>query len=96
MSKDGAGDTVLTIELPDPDHENVRHLVSVDTENEESLVDFLYSLLEIYGDEGEDIAAQILGLKAFTWAIFGGLVREGKLVRVGDRYFLPTDAGLPH
>jgi len=69
----------------------------VDTENEESLVDFLYSLLEIYGDKGENIAALILDKKALARAVCGGLVREGKLIKVGgDKYVLPNDAGLLH
>ena len=96
MSKDGAGDTVLTIELPDPNNEKVRHSVSVDTENEESLVDLLDSLLEIYGDAGEDIAVKILGLKAFIRAILAALVKEGEVVRGADgRYRLAKYAGLP-
>jgi hypothetical protein len=69
----------------------------VDPEDEGSLVDFLNSLLEIYGDEGEEIAARILDAKSLARAVCGGLVREGKLIKVGgDKYVLPNDAGLLH
>jgi hypothetical protein len=96
-SRGKAGHTVLRIELPDLYDENVHHVFFVDTENEESLVDFLYSLLEIYGDEGENIAALILDKRALARAVCGGLVREGKLIRVGDgKYALPNDTGLLH
>ncbi len=69
----------------------------VDTENEESLVDFLYSLLEIYGDKGENIAALILGKRAFARAVCGSLVKEGELVKVSDdKYTRPNLTGLLH
>jgi len=96
-SRGKAGRTVLRIELPDLDDENAHHVVFVDTENEESLVDFLYSLLEIYGDEGEEIAARILDAKSLARAVCGALVREGKLVKVSDdKYTRPNVRGLLH
>jgi hypothetical protein len=88
VSEGGTDDRGLQITLPDPDENDVLLVFFVDPEDDDSLVDFLYSLLEIYGDEGEDIAAKVLGPKAFTRAICGGLVREGKLVRVGEHYRL--------
>jgi len=39
---------------------------------------FLHAaLLEIYGEQGEDIAMQILGVEACTRAVLGALVEEG-------------------
>ena len=89
MSQGSESRSGLRIALPDPD-ENVHHLFFVDSENEESLVDFLYSLLEIYGEQGEEIAMEILGVEACTRAVLGALVAEGSVVRVGDdEYSLP-------
>ncbi len=80
----------LRIALPDPD-ENVDHLFFVDPENEESLVDFLYSVLEIYGEQGEDIAMEVLGVETFTRAVLGALIEEGKILRVGDDAYRLAD-----
>ena len=94
MSQGSESRSGLRIALPDPD-ENVHHLFFVDPGNEESLVDFLYSLLEIYGEQGEGIAMQILGVEAFTRAVLGALVEEGALVRVGDAEYSLADYPLP-
>ncbi len=80
----------LRIALPVLD-ENVHRLFFVDPENEESLVDFLYSLLEMYGEQGEDIAMEILGIEAFTRAVLGALVEEGKILRVGNDLYRLAD-----
>jgi hypothetical protein len=96
MSRGGVK-TGVEITLLDPDDNDLLHVFSVDPENEESLVNFLYSLIEIYGDEGEDIAAKILGGKALARAVCGALVQEGKLIRVDDEHYrLANDAGGPH
>jgi len=96
-SRGKAARTVLRIELPDLDDENAHHVFFVDTENEESLVDFWYSLLEIYGDKGENIAALILGKRAFARAVCGSLVKEGELVKVSDdKYTRPNLTGVLH
>ena len=87
-SRSGADDTGLQITLPDPDESDVLLVFFVDPEDEDSLVDFLYSLGEIYGDdEDAEIIAKILGAKASVVAICGALVREGKQVRVGDEHY---------
>ena len=97
-SRSGADDTGLQITLSDPDESDVLLVFFVDTEDEDSLVDFLDSLREIYGDdEAAEIIAKILGVNALARAVCGGLVREGKLIRVGDdKYVLANDTGLLH
>ena len=93
-SRGKAARTVLRIDLDD---ENAHHVFFVDTENEKSLVDFLYSLREMYGDKGENIAALILGKRAFARAVCGSLVKEGELVKVSDdKYTRPNLTGLLH
>jgi len=84
MSKDGKRDTGLQITLPDPDDKNFFFEDPAATEKEESLVHFWYSLVELYGEEGEEIAAQLLGKKALSRAICGILVGKGRLIRLGD------------
>jgi hypothetical protein len=96
-SRGKAGHTMLRIELSDLNDENAYHVFFVDTENEESLVDFLDSLLEIYGDKGEDIAAMILDKKSFARAVCGALVREEELVKASDdKYTRPNLTGVLH
>jgi hypothetical protein len=80
----------LRIALPGPDG-NVHHLFFVDPENDESLVAFWYSLLEIYDEQGEDIAREILGIEAFTRAVLSALVEEGKVLRVGNDLYRLAD-----
>ena len=84
MSKDGKRDTGLQITLPDPDDKNLLHVFPVDPEKEESLVHLWYSLVKLYGEEGEEIAARLLGKKALSRAICGILVGKGRLIRLGD------------
>jgi hypothetical protein len=81
----GADEARLQITLPDPDENDLLLVFFVDPEDEDSLVDFLDSLGEIYGDDkGEDIMAKILGPEVLARAILEALVREGVVERAGD------------
>jgi hypothetical protein len=82
--RDHSRDTGLQITLPDPDENDMLHVFFLDPESEESVVNFLDSLREIYRERGEEIATKILGTKTSARAVCGALVQEGKLVRVGD------------
>jgi hypothetical protein len=97
MSKHGAGETGMWLELPDPEDENVPLLFFVDPKDEESLTEFWYSLVETYGELGEDIMEEILGAKLLARAVCGALVQEGKLIRIDDEHYrLPDDPARPH
>jgi len=84
MPRGGAGHTKLQIIIPDLDEDDLLHSFSVDLEKEESLIKFLHSLLELYGERGKESAAKVLSAKALARAMCGALVQEGNLVGVGD------------
>jgi hypothetical protein len=91
VSSRSGSDAERQVTLLDPD-ENVLLVFFVDPEDYDSLVEFLYSLTEVYGpDHAGDIMAKILGTAALTRAICEAAVMEGLWVRVDDEHYRLAD-----
>jgi hypothetical protein len=95
MPRHGVEGSILHITVPDPNEDTLLHVFPVDPKREESLVSLWYSLIQLYGEEGEEIAAQTLGAKALPRAICSVLVRKGRLIRLGEEvYRIPQSSDM--